>query len=328
MRKRLGDYILAFLIIIMLNFFLPRLMPGDAISALYGDALMEMSPQTEAYLLERYGLDKPLGEQFGLYISNLAQGDLGYSYYFRAPVGQVLVGALPWTLSLIAISLLISALAGIIWGVEAAWRRGRKFDRASLVTIMLLNGVPGFVLGILLLLIFGFYMPWFPISGGASPYMDYSGWEQLWDYLQHLFLPALTLTLVQLPRNFMLMRSSLLAVKEKPYIYTARNKGLRDRMVRYRHAARSALAPVITRLGMSIGLLFTSVLFVEIIFAYPGLGNLFYLALQHHDYPTIHGCLLLITVCVLLFNLLADLLNQKIDPRLRELDARQLLERA
>ncbi len=327
MRKRLGDYALALLIILILNFLLPRLMPGEPISAMYGDALLEMTPETEAYLLERYGLDKPLGEQFLTYISNLVQGDLGYSFYFRAPVWQVLAGALPWTLLLVTVSLVFSAVAGIIWGIEAAWRRGRKFDRNSLVAVMLLNGVPGFVLGILLLLLLGYYLPLFPLSGGASAFMDYTGLERIGDLLWHLVLPALTLTLVQLPRNFLLMRSALLGVKEKPYIYTAKGKGIKDRAVRYRHAARGALAPVITRLGMSIGLLFTSVLFVEIVFAYPGMGHLFYLALRHHDYPTIHGCLLLITVCVLLFNLLADLINQKIDPRLREINARQLLER-
>ncbi len=327
MRRRIGDYALALLIILILNFIIPRLMPGDPLSAMYGGALVEMTPQMESYLLERYGLDKPIGEQFVVYFSNLFQGDLGYSYYFRAPVSQVLLGALPWTLMLVVTSLLVSGVLGIIWGVESAWRRGLKFDRVSMVLVMLLNGMPGFVLGILLLLLLGFFLPLFPISGGASPHMDYTGLARLADISRHLFLPALTLTLGQLPRNFLLMRSALINVKGKPYVFTARSKGLRDRLVRYRHAARGALSPVITRLGMSVGLLFTGVLFVEIVFAYPGLGHLFYVAVQYHDYPTIHGCLLLITVCVLLFNFLADWGSQKIDPRLREKDARQLLER-
>ncbi len=326
MPRRLGDYALALLIILLLNFMLPRLMPGDPISALYGDALLEMTPEMEEHLLERYGLDKPVGEQFVLYMTNLFRGDLGYSYYFRAPVSEVLTGALPWTILMVTVSLFFSALVGILWGVESAWRRGRRFDRVSLFLVMLLNGVPGFVLGILLLLLLGFYLPWFPLSGGASPHMDYTGLPWAADILRHLFLPALTLTLTQLPRNFLIMRSTMLAVKEKPYIFTAKSKGIKDRRVRYRHAAGGALSPVITRLGMSVGLLFTAVLFVEIVFAYPGMGHLFYLALQHHDYPTIHGCLLLITLCVLLFNLLADLISQKIDPRLRDKYARQLLD--
>lgn len=326
MRKRVGDYILALLIILLLNFLLPRLMPGDPITAMYGDAHVEMTPQMEAHLLERYGLDGPMGEQFVIYISNLFQGDLGYSFYFNAPVSEVLLGALPWTLLLVVISLFLAAVVGILWGAESAWRRGRRFDRASLVAVMLLNGIPGFVLGILLLLLLGFFWPVFPISGGASPYADYTGIARMADISRHLFLPALTLTLAQLPRNFLLMRSTLLAVKEKPYVFTARSKGLKERLIRYRHALRGALSPVITRLGMSVGLMFTAVLFVEIVFAYPGIGHLFYLALQYHDYPTIHGCLLIITVCVLVFNLAADLINQKIDPRLRQKDARQLLE--
>ncbi len=326
MNKRLLDYLLALLIILTLNFMLPRLMPGEPITAIYGDALVEMTPEMKSHLLERYGLDRPLGEQFAVYMGNLFQGDLGYSYYFRAPVAQVISGALPWTLLLAGTSLLFSTFLGIVWGVEAGWRRGRKFDRASLVTAMLLNGVPGFVLGILLLLFLGFYLQWFPLSGGASPYLGQEGIARAADILRHLFLPALTLTLVQLPRNFLLMRSSLLGVKERPYVMTARGKGLRERVVRYRHAVRGALPPVVTRVGMSAGLLFTGVFFVEVVFAYPGLGHLFYLALQHHDYPTVHGCLLLITVCVLLFNFAADLFSIKLDPRLRE-NARQLLGR-
>jgi len=324
MKKRLGDYLLAFVIILALNFILPRLMPGDPITAIYGDALVEMTPEVEAYLLERYGLDRPLGEQFAVYLGNLARGDLGYSFYFRAPVTAVLAGALPWTLLLAGTSLVAAAALGIAWGVEAGWRRGRRFDRFSLTAALFLNGIPGFLLGILLLLALAFYGQWFPLSGGTSPIPPYSGPAKIADILWHLFLPALTLTLAQLPRNFLLMRSTFLAVIREPYVLTARAKGLKEPLIRYRHCLRGALPPVVTRLGMSIGLLFTGVLFVEVVFAYPGLGHLFYLALQHHDYPTVHGCLLLITVCVLVFNLFADLISIKLDPRLKE-DAHQLL---
>jgi len=324
MKKRLGDYLLAILIILALNFFLPRLMPGDPLTAIYGDALVEMSPELEAHLLERYGLDRSLPEQFFLYLVNFLRGDLGYSFYFQAPVSQVLMEALPWTLLLAGTALVAAALAGVVWGAEAGSRRGGKFDRFSLSLLVFLNGIPGFLLGILLLLFLGYYAGWFPLSGGESAHLDYDGWRRGVDVLRHLFLPALTLTLAQLPRNFLLMRSALLGIMGRPYVTTARSKGLRERLVRYRHALRGALPPVITRLGMSVGLLFTGVLFVEVVFAYPGMGHLFYLALQNHDYPTVHGCLLVITFCVLCFNLMADLLSIKLDPRLKE-DARQLL---
>lgn len=326
MKRRAWDYLLAFIIIISLNFLLPRLMPGDPLTAIYGDALVDMSPQMEAELAERYGLEGSLWEQFTAYLGSLARGDLGYSMYHRAPVGDVLAGALPWTLMLVGVSLAAAAVLGIIWGVESAWRRSLRFDSSSLVGAMLLNGIPGFVLGILLLLLFGFYLDWFPMSRGYSPHIDLAGLLGVLDVLHHLFLPALTLTLTQLPRVYLLTRSTFLGVKEKPYVFTARGKGVPERLVRYRHALRAALPPVITRLGMSLGLLFTGVLFVEVVFAYPGLGHLFFQALQHHDYATVQGCLLLITVCVLLFNFLADLAGIKLDPRLKE-DAHQLLER-
>jgi len=326
MKKRAGDYLLAFIIILILNFLLPRLMPGDPVTAIYGDALVHMTPEMEAALAERYGLAGSTMDQFTTYLGNLARGDLGYSIYFRAPVSGVIAGALPWTLLLVGVSLASASLLGIIWGAEAGWRRACKFDSGSLLAALLLNGIPGFVLGILLLLFFGFYLQWFPLSGGTSPHLQNTGAAGAVDFLQHLFLPALTLTLTQLPRIFLLTRSTILGVKEKPYVLTARGKGLKERLVRYRHAVRGALPPVITRVGMSAGLLFTGVLFVEIVFAYPGLGHLFYTALQHHDYATVQGCLLLITVCVLAFNFLADLAGIKLDPRLKE-DARQLLDR-
>ena len=324
MKKRLGDYALAFTIILILNFALPRLMPGDPLTAIYGDALVEMSPELQAHLLERYGLDRSLPEQFLLYLYNFLRGDLGYSIYFQAPVSSVLQGALPWTLLLVGVSLSVSALLGIVWGVEAGSRRGGIGDRFSLVAALFLNGIPGFLWGILLLLFLGFYAGWFPLSGGSSVHLNYTGFRQVADVLHHLFLPALTLTLVQLPRNFLLMRNTMLGVMGKPYVTTARSKGLRERLVRYRHALRGALPPVVTRLGMSVGLLFTGVLFVEVVFAYPGMGHLFFLALQNHDYPLVHGSLLIITVCVLGFNFLADVISIKLDPRLRE-NARQLL---
>ncbi len=141
-----------------------------------------------------------------------------------------------------------------------------------------------------------------------------------------MFLPVLTLTLVQIPRNYLLMRNSMIGVIREPYVLTAQGKGLKERVVRYRHAARGALLPVMTRLGMNIGLMFTGVLFIETVFAYPGTGQLFYLALQKHDFPMVQGCLLFITIFVLAANFLTDIACVKIEPRLR-INAHKLLDR-
>ena len=326
MRKRYLDYILAIVIILSLNFFLPRLMPGEPLTAIYGDALLEMSPQLEAQLVERYGLDKSMGEQFIVYLGNLLRGDLGYSYYFNAPVTEVLLEAFPWTLLLVGASLALSTIIGILIGIESGWRHGSRLDSLLLISIMFLNGIPSFFLGILFLIFFSFEWQLFPLSGAVTPFSDYTGLALFWDITRHMFLPVLTLTLMQVPRNYMLMRNSIISVIREPYILTAQGKGLREGIIRYRHAARGALLPVITRLGMSIGLMFTGVLFIEIVFAYPGTGHLFYQALQNMDFPVVQGSLFFITVFVLLANFLTDLFIIKIEPRLRE-DAYQLLDR-
>lgn len=312
------DYVFALAIILSLNFALPRAMPGDPLTSIYGDAVVQMSPELEASLIEYYGFDKPLYEQFFIYIRNLFVGDLGYSYQHNAPVMEVILDVLPWTLLLVGISLVLSTLIGVFIGIESAWRSGTKLDKYNLIFMMFLSGMPGFFVGYILLILFSFWLQIFPLSGAVSPYADYTGFYYLWDVIRHLFLPALTLTLIQLPRNYLLMRNAMLGVINKPFMMTAKGKGLRESVVCYRHGARSALLPVVTRFGMSIGLLFTGVLFVEIVFSYPGIGHQFYRALQNHDYPLVQGTLLVITFFVLVANFLTDIIGKKIDPRLRE----------
>ena len=317
-KKKYLDYLIALLVLLTLNFILPRAMPGDPMTSIYGDAVVDMSPELEAALVEQYGFDKPVHEQLIIYLKNTFSGDFGYSYQHNAPVLEVIMDVFPWTLLLVGSSLVISTLLGIIIGIETAWRKGGKLDRFTLVFVMFLNGMPSFFVGNILLIILSFQLQLFPLSGAVSPYADYVGIYHLWDVLKHLFLPALTLVIVQLPRNYLLMRNAMLGVLREPYVRTARGKGLKERAVRYRHAARGALLPVLTRFGMSIGQLLTGVLFVEIVFAYPGIGHLFYQALQNHDYPLVQGALLLIAVTVLAANFLTDIAGEKIDPRLRE----------
>ncbi len=326
MKRRYLDYILALVVILSLNFFLPRLMPGDPLTAIYGDALLDMSPELQAQLAERYGLEGTLGEQFIAYVTNLLRGDLGYSYYFGAPVTEVILEALPWTLLLVGSSLLISTFIGVLIGIESGWRHGGRLDSFLIVAVMFLNGIPSFFMGILLLLFLSFQLHLFPLSGAVTPFSGYTGMALVMDILRHLFLPCLALTLVQIPRNFLLMRNSMIGVIRTPYILTAQGKGLKERVIQYRHAARGALLPIITRLGMSIGLLFTGVLFIETVFAYPGTGYIFYLALGKHDFPMVQGTLFFITLFVLAANFLTDVISAKIDPRLRE-HAYQLLDR-
>jgi len=317
-KQSIITYIIAFLFILALNFFLPRMMPGDPIMAIYGnEALIAMTPELKAHLIERFALDQPLWQQFGAYLLALVQGDLGYSYYYNAPVSSIVLGRLPWTLLLVGTALIISTLLGIVLGIESGWRRGSRRDKSLLTGLMTVSGFPDFFLGILLLIGFGVTWGIFPLSGAITPYAGLSGAALVLDVLHHLFLPLTALTLCHIGASYLLTRNTMVSVLKNPYILMAKSKGLPDRAVRYKHAGRNALLPVVTRTGIQLGRLVTGAIFVEIVFAYPGLGYLTYEALLARDYPVLQGVLLIVAVSVLIANFLVDLSYSKLDPRIR-----------
>ena len=310
-------YVIAFLLILTLNFLLPRMLPGDPLMAIYGnEALIAMTPELKAHLVERFALDQPLWQQFGAYLLALVQGDLGYSYYYNSPVLSVVLGRLPWTLLLVGTALIISTLLGIVLGIESGWRRGSRRDKSLLTSLMAVSGFPDFFLGILLLIGFGVTWKIFPLSGAITPYSGLSGAALVLDVLRHLFLPATALTLGYIGASYLLTRNTMVTVLKNPYILMAKAKGLPDRVVRYQHAGRNALLPVITQTGIQLGRMVTGALFVEIVFAYPGLGYLTYEALLARDYPVLQGVLLIVAVSVLIANFLVDLSYSKLDPRI------------
>jgi peptide/nickel transport system permease protein len=311
-------YVIAFLFILALTFLLPRMMPGDPLMAIYGnDALIAMTPELEAHLIERFALDQPLGHQFGAYLLALAQGELGYSYYYNASVSSVVLGRLPWTLLLVGTALIISSLLGIVLGIESGWRRGGRRDKSLLTSLMTVSGFPDFFLGILLLIGFGVTWGIFPLSGAITAYSGLSGIALVADVLRHLFLPVTALVLSHIGASYLLTRNTMVTVLKNPYILLAKAKGLPDSIVRYHHAGRNALLPVITQTGIQLGRLVTGVIFIETVFAYPGLGYLSYNALLARDYPVLQGVLLIVAVSVLVVNFLVDLSYSKLDPRIR-----------
>ncbi|SMB99655.1 peptide/nickel transport system permease protein [Thermanaeromonas toyohensis ToBE] len=314
---KIANYVTAFFLILALNFLLPRLMPGDPLEAIYGDdALLAMTPELKAELIQRFALDRPLSEQFIAYLRALFRGDLGYSYYYHAPVASVVLRSLPWTLLIAGLALILATIAGFILGVEAGWRRGQPLDRLLLTTLMLLNGFPDFFIGVLFLLLFGVIWGLFPLGGGLTPYAGLTGFYLVLDILHHLALPLATLVLVRLVGTFLLTRNSMIITLGAAFILTARAKGCKDGRVRYYHAGRHSLLPVVTAAGLHLSHLISGTLFVEVVFSYPGLGTLLYNALLVRDYPVIQGVLLVITVTVLAINLMIDLLYRKLDPRI------------
>ena len=314
--KMVAAYLLTILILIFLNFLLPRLLPGDAIIAMYSGHEVVMTEEMYAELVRMHGLDLPLHEQFLTYLSELAHGDLGYSYICHASTADLIMGALPWTLLLMGASFLLSAVAGIMLGVESSWRRGGRFDRSLLTSMLLLDGVPSLAIGITTLTIFCLHFGWFPSAGAMTPYSNAEGIGHIGDVLWHLVLPLATLTLSMIPGDYLLIRNSMMLTIREPYVLTARAKGIKKRRIKYLHAARNAILPFATRIGVRLAYLITGALFIETIFAYPGLGLLTYSAISNRDLPLMQGILTVSVLLVLLINIVVDLLYQKIDPRI------------
>jgi len=309
-------YGIAFLIILALNFFLPRMMPGDPLMAIYGnEALLAMTPELKAHLVERFALDEPLWQQFFAYIAALFRGDMGWSYFYNATVFRVILASLPWTLLVVGTSLVLSTALGIVLGIESGWRRGSKTDRAMLTGLMSLNGFPDFFIGLVLLIVFGTLLGIAPLSGALTPYSGLSGLALVADVLKHMALPVAALTLAHLAGGYLLTRNTMITVLKTPFMLTARAKGLSQKALKYRHAGRNSLLPVLTMTGIWLGRVVTGALFVELVFAYPGVGLLTYKALLARDYPVIQGVFLIVAVSVLVINFVVDLLYPRLDPR-------------
>lgn len=312
------NYLIALAAIFSLNFILPRLMPGDPLQAIYGqEALVAMTPEMETQLIQQFSLDKSWWDQLQAYLLGLLQGDLGFSYYYREQVSQVIIGALPWTLLLTGLALIIATAIGVVLGIESGYRRGSYLDDGLVACLMFLGGFPDFFIGILLLLFFAVSLDVLPLSGATSPYAGYTGLAYILDILRHLALPLASMVLVQLGSIFLLTRNTIVTLLAESFILTARAKGCPEESIKYAHAGRNSLLPVTTATGLRIPHLLTGALFIEIVFSYPGVGSLLNTAISARDYPLIQGILLIVTLTVLSANFLVDLLYMRLDPRVR-----------
>lgn len=311
-----GGYIIALLGVLILNYSLLRSLPGN-LSTVIGADVMTRIPLTNP---ENHVGVSVLS--FLAYLQRVLKGDWGVSFFYHQPVIKVIFRFLPWSLILGALSMATASLLGIILGAEAAGRKGGLFDRIASGGAVVFLSIPGYLLAILLLVIFSVVFHVFPLSGGIQPFQDSGGLSFLIDYLRHLFLPWVTLTLVMFPEYYLLMRSGMMLSLKQPFILTARSKGLRERVIRYRHAARDALIPILTRLGLQMGSLITGIIFVEVVFSYPGVGALAYESLKQRDVLLMDGILLIGAIWVVLMNLASDILLRYLDPRTRQETAR------
>jgi len=300
--------------VLVVNFFLIHLAPGDPIYLLAGDG------GDEAYfaaMREKYGLDQPLPVQLGLYLLGVARGEFGYSFAYARPVFDVVFARLPPTLLLMGVSIVLSTGVGIWLGVVCARRPRSGVERSVLVATLLGYGCPAFWLGQLLVLLFAVRLGWFPVQGMVDARADHDGLARADDIVRHLALPVATLSVLHLALVTRLTRTGLREELGKDYVRTARAKGLPAPRVVNRHALRNALLPVVTVVGADIGTLFTGAVLTEIVFAWPGLGRLLYDATLNRDYPLLMGIFLLVGASVILTNIVTDVAYTVLDPRVR-----------
>ncbi|MGZ8601609.1 MAG: ABC transporter permease [Actinomycetota bacterium] len=319
--KKVVGALLTLFFVMVFNFFLFRILPSDPVKFLTRGAGLQIDAQEQQELLREFGLDKPVFPgQFVDYIGDALRLDFGSSLTVQSgrPVLDVFLSFLWPTLLLVGVSTFFSVVIGVWMGIRAGWRRGGAFDRASMGVSLIFYSMPEFWLGMLLIMLFSVGLGWFPNAGRATLGAEYTGFAAVADVANHLFLPALTLTLAYLGEYYLVMRSSLLDVLGEDFIQTARAKGVRERMVKNKHAVRNALLPTISLIALSFGFVLGGAITVEVVFSYKGLGGLTYEALQSQDFPLLQAIFLFASAAVIFMNLGADLIYGYFDPRVRE----------
>jgi peptide/nickel transport system permease protein len=302
--------------ILILNFFLLRMVPGDAadvIAAEQGAATADSMVELRHYM----GLDISLGEQFVTYLNNLAHGNLGYSFRYHMPVSEIILSRLPATLTLMGASYVVGLVLGIAVGAVMAMWRNRWPDRVLNALCTLLYSAPGFCVAILVVLVFSVRLGWLPSDGAASIDSSLTGFDWLADRAAHLVLPTLALSTHSIAIYARLTRTSMIEVSQLDFVRTARAKGVTTLALALRHVLRNALIPVSTVAGLQLGSILGGAATVEMVFSWPGIGRLALDMLDARDYNTLLGILLLSSLVIVLANLLVDLLQYRIDPRTR-----------
>jgi peptide/nickel transport system permease protein len=316
--RRLLQAFVTIIMIIVLNFILFRLMPGSPERAALRipGVSQEVFEQTRI----RLGLDKPLiPDQLVVFIANTAQGDLGYSYKYRGQSVSEVIGSRVWpTLILFGLGEAIAIVVGLSLGAYAGWRRGGAVDYLGNGLSLILYSMPYFLLGMILLVIFGVGLGWFPVAGMFTLGAQYaSPLDKLADFGSHLILPLATVALGLIGQYSIVMRSSVVDTLGEDYVTTARAKGIEDRRVLRKHAIPNAMLPTVSLIAINLGYLIAGAITVEVVFNWPGLGTLTVDALTARDYPVLQGIFLFLSITVVLANLAADIVYGILDPRVK-----------
>lgn len=309
-----GGSAVSLVMVVLLGFFSFRVLPGDPTALMTRGRVV--SKDQIAYLEDKFGVNDPIWEQFWKYLTGLLHGDLGESFVYQKPVSELILNYLWPTLLLMGVSMLVTASLGIWVGQRAAWKRGSWFDKSATWTSLVFWSMPTFWFGLLLLLLFS-GTGWFPSSGMETIGTDYHGIEKVLDIAHHLVLPVIAMSLASYAHYALIMRSSLLEELGEGYLVTAKAKGLRDDLVRRRHALPNALLPTVTMIFLQLAGLISGAVTVETVFSWPGLGFLTFRAIQGPDFPVLQGTFVVFSTIVIVMNFVADVAYRFIDPRVR-----------
>ncbi|WP_313692364.1 ABC transporter permease [Halorarum halobium] len=296
-------------------FALFRLMPGDPTSYIISP---QLTPEVRQSIIESYGLNDPLWVQYLRYLENLATLNLGRSFTTNVPVTDILVNYLPNTLVLMLSAFIVAYGMGVTLGVLAGWYRGSQFEKTTVVTALVGRSIPSFWVGILVLWVFGAKFGVIPMSGMTSIGTEPEGFLEMVfsaDFLHHLIAPMLVLSFYYLGYPLLIMRNSMLETLSEDFIEICRAKGLSDRTIMFKHAARNAMLPVLTAAAIAIGFAIGGSVLIETVFGWPGIGREMIRAVLRRDYPVAQGTFLVLALSVVVMNFVADLLYGILDPR-------------
>ncbi|MGR5167909.1 ABC transporter permease [Vibrio astriarenae] len=320
--RRLTFYLIALLVAATLNFIIPRAMPGDPVTMMFAHTTVQVTPERIAAMKELLGfVDGGLLVQYFTYMKNILTWELGTSIqFYPLSVNALLGSAFGWSLFLAGTAVVLSFSIGSILGIFAAWKRGSKYDAFVTPGMLILQAVPQVVIAMLALFTFAIGLKWFPTgyayTAGTLP--DWTSWAFIKDVAYHAVLPLFCASIVQIGGFLVNMRNNMINLLAEDYITMAKGKGLSENRVVFNYAARNALLPSVTALSMSLGMAIGGQLIIEIIFNYPGLGSVLFNAINARDYQVLQGQLLIMTMFMLFFNLVADMLYVVLDPRLRK----------
>ena len=316
LKKRILAAILVFFVVYVINFILPRLEPGNVVASL---ASSELLPQQRAQIISILGIDKPLWQQFEIYVQQTFGSfppNFGVSFsYYPLSVWTVVTAALPWTLLLVGVSQLIAWTGGVLAGAWLAWHRGSKIDSFMFGISNFMWGVPSYWLATILIYIFAIKFQIFPAALIANGKVTGLSESDIIDVLRHSFLPILTLVILNLPLYMLVMRNSMVNILDEDFMMAAEARGLKTKSLILAHAARNALLPSVTNLALSFGAILSGAYLVEIIFSYPGMGFLIEQAAVYRDYPLLEGIFFFSAILVIIANISADIAYVFLDPR-------------